>query len=67
MGFGTAEGSFLPVAEKSVDSQIFSLAWIPSSARFCTLGTDIKGENLVFLMMCISYNLVISFKRFSRS
>jgi len=44
MGFGTAEGSFLPVAEKSVDSQIFSLAWIPSSARFCTLGTDIKGK-----------------------
>ena len=43
MGFGTAEGTFLPVAEKCVDSQIFSLAWIPSSARFCTIGTDIKG------------------------
>lgn len=34
----------MPVAEKLVDSQIFSLSWIPSSARFCTLGSDIKGQ-----------------------
>lgn len=41
------DGSFLSVAEKSVDSQIFSLSWIPSSARFCTVGTDIKGKGKI--------------------
>eukprot|EP00088_Acartia_fossae_P008500 TRINITY_DN1405_c0_g1_i15.p1 TRINITY_DN1405_c0_g1~~TRINITY_DN1405_c0_g1_i15.p1 ORF type:complete len:335 (-),score=57.98 TRINITY_DN1405_c0_g1_i15:64-1068(-) len=41
------EGSFLPVAEKCVESTIFSLSWIPSSARFFTLGTDVKGKGKI--------------------
>ena len=45
------DGSFLSVAEKSVDSQIFSLSWIPSSARFCTLGTDIKGRPINHMLL----------------